>query len=306
MSEADQGGVRRRAISLSTRQRWASGVVGGAAGGGGAVATFITSNQAGATALMLGGALGLLMSLTGRVPDRIGKEGVVHEAVDEAPARALERALTGTELDPDDKLKLAEIVQEEVATENLSRFTENLSRLVRADLWPSTESPAVTGVAVRAASEALIYEDRVKHAVRSVLPQGSRLEQPTLDSGVVFVIAVDFVIAPDEDYPAPEKSVAVAMHTQIPSPVEWQALASRNAQIYGAILLVVPRGRVMHGMPVPSKVRLVEFGTFKDNGVFAVGPRDRDALRAALTEEWSRLNPEPEQPEQIPWDAERP
>src|SRR5664279_4441835 len=42
-------------------------------------------NQAGATTLLLLGGLGALMSLTGRVPERMGREGIAYEPV-EVPA----------------------------------------------------------------------------------------------------------------------------------------------------------------------------------------------------------------------------
>jgi hypothetical protein len=297
MSDTDEGGVRRRAISLSNRQRWASGLVGGSAAGGGAVATFITSNQAGATALMLGGGLGLLMSLTGRVPDRIGREGVVHEPVDEVPGKALDRALHDPELPHQDRLKLAEIVQEvrqEVADE--PAWTSRIYGL------PPDVPPLVLGKAVRAASDALIYEDRVKEALRMAQPQGSKIQEALEfpDRGV------DAVIEPYVDIPAPMKSIAIEIRARSLSVAELRLLGKLSAQ-YGAVLLVAPRGRaprIVTGMP--DNFRVVEFGAFGDNGSFGVERRDRAELQHAIAEVWSELNPVADvvtpEPEVVPWE----
>jgi hypothetical protein len=290
MSETDKGAggnPPHEPILLSDRQRWASGMGGAVIGGGGAFATFITSNQAGATALMLVGGLGLLMSLTGRVPDKIGKEGIVHDPVEQASekatTRAMGRAITDPELDDSAKLKLANLVSEEVATENLNRLT-------RTNVWVSNESPPVTGVAVRAVSEGLIYADRVGEALRRALPQGSRLRDDLVDTGT------DFVVEPDVDHPESGRSIAIELKTVPPGPVDMQRLANLNAH-YGAVLLVVPRGVVIPPRFVPDMARLlrvVEFGTFSDNGAFGTERRDLDELQAVVTGVWSALNANPE------------
>jgi hypothetical protein len=294
MSETDKGEVRRRAISLSVRQRWASGLVGAGAGGSGAVATFITSNQAGATALMLGGGLGLLMSLTGRVPDRIGREGVVHEAVDEAPARALERALTGTELDPDDQLKIAEIFQEEAATVDKAHHWTSRMEV-------SLDSPPVTGISVRDASEGLIYGNAVKEALRTVLPVGARLRER--HGGDLLVYAV--IDRQDGSWAEPDESVAVEVRVR-PTRGGVRELTDRLAAIYKHALIVVPRGRAPQAVNLPDNVQVVEFGAFGDNGAFGVERRDRAALQDAVTEAWSKLSPATEvvtpEPEVVPWE----
>jgi hypothetical protein len=300
MSDTDKAGEpRRQAILLTKRQQWASGLVGGSAAGGGAVATFITSNQAGATALMLGGALGLLMSLTGRVPDRIGKEGVVHEPVDQVPGKALDRALNDPELPQQDKLKLAKIVQEvrqDVGDE--PTWTSRITRL--------PEMPPVIGEAVRAASDALIYQDRVKEILRTAQPQGWRIvdEDRALDRGL------DFIIEPDVDHPAPERSIAIEVKTRVLTSAEIWSLYNNLGSNFGAVLLVVPRGRWPGGTGFrddhPSNIRMVEFGAFGDNGSFGVERRDRSELQHAVTEVWSKLNPAADvvtpEPEVVPWE----
>lgn len=89
--------VRRIPVLLSRGQRAASGAIGIVLCAVGSAATFVTENQAGSTTLILLGGLGGLLSVTGRVPDRIGREGVVHER-DDAPATDLLAEL----LDDDD------------------------------------------------------------------------------------------------------------------------------------------------------------------------------------------------------------
>jgi hypothetical protein len=285
MSETDKGGggERRYAILLSDRQRWASFIVGAVAGGGGAVATFITSNQAGATALMLGGALGLLMSLTGRVPDRIGREGVVHEAVSEAPARVLLEVLKDTELDESDRLKIAETLQEETATGEPAQDV----------FWRDAAGSASVQVALRDASEALIYENAVKEALPVALPVGARHRKRHGGD-----LLVDFVIdRQDESAAEPDKSIAVEVKVR-PTRQGVRELADRLAPRYNQTLIVVPRGRAPQAVNLPDNGRVVEFGAFGDNGAFGVERRDRAELQDAVAEAWSKLNPEPEQ---FPW-----
>ncbi|GLW31874.1 hypothetical protein [Actinoplanes regularis] len=73
----------------------------------------MTENQAGSTALLLLGGIGVLMSITGRVPDRMGKEGVNYEPVDEA-AKAIQNVLTDEALPFDVKEAVAAALREEL------------------------------------------------------------------------------------------------------------------------------------------------------------------------------------------------
>nr|WP_192817832.1 hypothetical protein [Rhodococcus sp. JVH1] len=59
---------------------------------------FASTNQAGSTALLLLGAVFLLMAMTGRVPDRIGREGIEHDSIEEKTVKdALEFGSPGTQ-----------------------------------------------------------------------------------------------------------------------------------------------------------------------------------------------------------------
>ncbi|WP_158171054.1 hypothetical protein [Rhodococcus sp. JT-3] len=115
---ADGESPAYRAINLGIPTRWVSGVLGLAAGGAGGYSVFVNTNQAGSTALLLLGGIFLLIALTGRVPERIGKDGLdyqptadavastttVTELMDDAPpevreavARSYERNLSAIE-----------------------------------------------------------------------------------------------------------------------------------------------------------------------------------------------------------------
>lgn len=75
-----------RPITLEPLARTASGLLGLASSVAGGYSVFANTNQAGSTALLLIGGLFLLMTLTGRVPERIGKDGIVHAEVWDAIA----------------------------------------------------------------------------------------------------------------------------------------------------------------------------------------------------------------------------
>lgn len=81
---SDTGRVTHSPITLTPWARRSSGVVGVVSAGLGAWSVFLNTNQAGSAALLLLGALFILMAMSGRVPDRITKEGIEHDSVSEA------------------------------------------------------------------------------------------------------------------------------------------------------------------------------------------------------------------------------
>lgn len=107
----DEVHVAKIPILLRRKQRVASAGLGSFSAVAGMGATFVTENQAGSTALLLAGGLFLLMAITGRIPDRIGREGVVHER-DDPPSRALNDILTDESLPDSIKEVVAEAVSE--------------------------------------------------------------------------------------------------------------------------------------------------------------------------------------------------
>lgn len=79
MKVSDSG--THRPIALGKLERSASAVAGIAGLGVGGWATMNSTNQAGSAAILLLGALFLLMAVSGRVPDRISKDGIDYRAV---------------------------------------------------------------------------------------------------------------------------------------------------------------------------------------------------------------------------------
>lgn len=75
--------------------------VGAIAGGAGGYSVFATTNQAGSAILLLLGGLSLLIALTGRVPEKMGKDGAVFQPTLRAQVneRVVQTMLTSTEAD---------------------------------------------------------------------------------------------------------------------------------------------------------------------------------------------------------------
>lgn len=88
-------------IELKERFRWAAAAVGLVAGGAGGYSVFATTNQAGSAILLLLGGLSLLIALTGRVPEKMGKDGAVYQPTVRAQIneRVVQTMLTSTEAD---------------------------------------------------------------------------------------------------------------------------------------------------------------------------------------------------------------
>lgn len=276
--DAPNGPLRRQAILLSPTQRWFSGLFGLAASGGGAAAVFITSNQAGATTLLLAGALGLLMALTGRVPDRIGREGIIHEPVDAPATRALGELLADPELDAEAKARVAQAVQEEFKVVDPTPIDRsNLTRLA------SPRTP-ITGTWLRSVSSAILYEHAVLAALGQVLPRGARLLRAPAAPR-----EVDALIEPiEEQHQRHPRSLAVEVKSTRINADSLARLTNWTAPRFGALLLVVPRGSTVKVQP---PVRLVEFGTLLGNEGIHTTTEDFDALKDAVAGAWQSITP---------------
>lgn len=83
----EAGEVERRLgrpVLLDRSARTATALAGVIASVAGGTAVFVTENQVGSTALLLLGGVFLLMGFTGRVPDRISRDGINYDPVDPA------------------------------------------------------------------------------------------------------------------------------------------------------------------------------------------------------------------------------
>lgn len=87
------------AMLLKTPIRWAAGLVGLISGGAGGYSVFANTNQAGSATLLLLGGVFFLVALTGRVPEKIGKDGVNYQPTvrDRTNARVVDALLADPE-----------------------------------------------------------------------------------------------------------------------------------------------------------------------------------------------------------------
>ncbi|OLF13591.1 hypothetical protein BU204_26460 [Actinophytocola xanthii] len=152
-------------------QRWTAAVGGAALGVAGGLAVFVTDNEVGATALLFLGGLALLMSLTGRVPDRIGKEGMSYEVVG-----PVEQAVKNVLADEAVPIATREVVAEAVRYEFDHRVTSKPA--------PGRQLELSTRV------NAVLLESKVLRALEAVVPNGK-----VVDRGVpVAGLEVDAVV----------------------------------------------------------------------------------------------------------------
>ena len=148
--------ILRQAVLLTKWQRLSAALIGLCASGAGGSAVFLTDNQAGSTALLLFGGLALLIGVTGRVPDRIGREGVNYEPVDPA-TRAVENVLS----DDDVPLELKEVIALAVRDE-LDRRRLDSVRSVQSGNPPSDR--------LSAQADAILFEAAVRNVIRTAVP----------------------------------------------------------------------------------------------------------------------------------------
>jgi len=119
-----------RPVLLSRWGRLAAGAFGTASVGGGGAAVFLTENQVGSTALLVLGSVALLMSLTGRVPDRISREGI-----DYHPATEVVKNLLTDESTPEPVREVVAVAVQEEADRASLRRDDNLSAHAAAVLF---------------------------------------------------------------------------------------------------------------------------------------------------------------------------
>ncbi|NHE67788.1 hypothetical protein G9U53_26130 [Rhodococcus sp. D-46] len=158
----DEAPKRYRPISLNKRARTASGLLGLAFGLAGGYSVFANTNQAGSTALLLLGGIFLLMMLTGRVPERIGKDGIEHEAIEDAVVSVVAmKDLMASESEAvrgaaaDSYLKYQEAISQWEATINTGS--------VPISVPASTGSGASHAPAVRASESNLLTAHSIRH-----------------------------------------------------------------------------------------------------------------------------------------------
>jgi hypothetical protein len=162
----------RRPVLLRQWQRWTAAFAGSALGAAGGVAVFVTENEVGATALLFLGGLALLMSLTGRVPDKIGKEGMAYEVVG-----PVEQAVKNVLADEAVPIATREVVAEAVRHELDNRGTPGPAR-------PGRQLELSTRV------DAVLLESKVLRALESAAPSGR-----VVDRGVpVAGLEIDAVV----------------------------------------------------------------------------------------------------------------
>ncbi|MFI7038401.1 hypothetical protein ACIBI0_17075 [Microbispora rosea] len=259
--------VRRRAILLTKLQRVAVSVIGFAISGAGIGAVFLTENQAGSTALLLIGGLALLMGLTGRVPDKIGQEGVNYEAVDPA-TKAVETVLK------DDSLPLA--VRETIAI----AVKDELDRRFLNER-PSSLSPAQEAISNEA--NAVLVEAATRRLLERALPQGMRISLATRANGsgldgIVFEAGADL-----SDH---RRAIAVSWAARPSHTKLVMDLASMLALNPGGIVYIVPtvldetrlKGRFQNLVAGMPNARLVVLKPDDENSV--------DRLHQVLEDTW--------------------
>lgn len=278
--------VRRVPILLSKGQRWASGLFGAAAGGGGAAAVFLTKNQAGATALLLAGGLGLLMALTGRVPDRIGREGVVHEPIEGPAARALNDVLRDEGLPLEIKAAIAEALQEELGKQRESNRSVQAETTHTRMTWSGLETTA-TG---------LIYEQAVISDINNiVLPGGARLAQG-LDAwpsvGGRRPVRPDAAIVPMTKGTPPDLSRSIAIDTRIGHPTTISSRIRRLLDAgFGAAIVITPQAD--SPVNLPANARHIGYGVI-EKGALTVRGDELFRLQSEIESLWRQINPSSE------------
>lgn len=143
---------------LSKWQRISASLIGIGASVAGATAVFISENQAGSTALLLLGALGFLLGITGRVPDRIGKDGVNYDPVDPA-TKAVEHVLSDDSVPLDIKETIALAIREELDKRQESRSLRTVKEYSNERLSAQANS--------------ILFESSVREILRGFAPSGS-------------------------------------------------------------------------------------------------------------------------------------
>jgi hypothetical protein len=280
--------VERRPVQLRRWQRWGSGLVGLAAAGGGSVATFLTDNQGGSVALVLVGALGLLMALTGRVPDRIGRDGVVFDPVGESAIRALNSVLSDETVPLAAKAEASLIVEGDSgpAFSPATQRGELAPERSVADATP----PVVSGrQSLRANVESSLFRYLVTRALETgELPPGAQVEydvgeQTQASGGTPIRVRIDAVIR-TADSTRRDDQIAV----EIITPLKWQRSTRRrveNLQRAGFRAILIIGSRAADPGGTASGVEFVEIPE-SVLGQPDLPDGSKEALSAAIARLW--------------------
>lgn len=159
---------------------------------GGGAAVFSTDNQAGSTALLLIGAVSFLVGLTGRVPDRIGKEGVAYEIADPGA-----HAVGNTLEDQSIPLTIREAIAREIEEEFERRSAEPSARNV---IIPPSQ------VELAATAKGVLRESGTLQLVRKLIPNDAELAV-NVKFGKIEFDALMF--GKNEQIPTPRNSVVI-------------------------------------------------------------------------------------------------
>lgn len=184
---ADGESPEYRAINLGIPTRWVSGVLGLAAGGAGGYSVFVNTNQAGSTALLLLGGIFLLIALTGRVPERIGKDGLDYKPT----ADAVASTTTVNELMDDAPPDVREAVAKSYER-NLSAIEQALAAAVSEVGARTATSAQVRNTALRApnANRSAARGINLETNIRRLIEQKFPTTQVQLDRAVDLVMTL--------------------------------------------------------------------------------------------------------------------
>lgn len=249
---SDNGRVTNSPITLAPWARRSSGTVGVALAGLGTWSVFLNTNQAGSAALLLLGALFILMAMTGRVPDRISKEGIEHDSV---VGRAFEDLLANPE------------VKKEAAEALIHASEESAS--------PATPSPAAEepvgsrGRRLQSMARYVKLEGNVVDAIRQEFPVEE--DERTWRE-------LDCVVLRDDGPPVGVEVKAVSHPGNLRQVINRLEAHVSSGKIAAGV--IVNAGPAFDSRrPLPEKVTVV---SIDDNGVGEVSEADAERIRAAI------------------------
>lgn len=252
---------------LDTWARSVAGVAGIGSAGLGAWSVFMNTNQAGSAALLLFGALFTLMSLSGRVPDRISKDGVEHltTAAEQATAETVTELLES----PEARAETAETV--------MKNWAEKIESLTR--MGGGGQLTDVSDRNIRLAREILLEE-----GVRAALDADFSVQASPRPAR-----AVDLTVSVGD---GKRVGVEVRLGGQHQS-ARLRSLAQRFGELvasgtFHAIVIVLAQqsDSSLSGLRVWPRVAGVKFVVVNDAGMGTLSPEDArrvcEAVRSAL------------------------
>ena len=258
---------------LSRAQRVVSGVFGLVLLGGGGSAVFLTDNQAGATTLLLLGGLGALMSLTGRVPERMGREGIAYEPV-EVPAATSAMG----ELMSDEQPHVIREAAAAVYDQQLASYESESGVVPRAELTAAVRR-------LRAESIGMQFENAVESELRRRYLVNSRVVQRDRQ--------VDLLLARPGDSDSAELPIEIKYSLHGPLPLASTAGQMRAlVGAYGAAVMVFghPGEAVSFGVwQTLSELQNVVFVSVFWKPETGFGPGEVDRLHAVVEDGWHLL-----------------